>query len=429
MKFRTLTSYILLSILVILLLCTEVQANEYREVNAKVKAEDILKHIENDDDINLTDCSIVGELNVSKIKLKTIPNPYFHKSLDARYTTALLFYIDLKENLSIIESNITIENSTFKNTFDFSNVLFINSADFSGTIFNNSTNFSGTIFNNSADFSGTIFNNSTNFTGATFNNSTNFSWTIFNNSTNFSGATFYNLVYFAGVIFNNSADFTWATFNNSADFTWATFNNFADFTWATFHNSAYFIAVEFNDSAYFFETTFNNSAGFSVPETLDTSKNIFTDGQNCEMFSKNYNNLGLYSDADTIYYNYRKYSQEHKSLTSFSKWIDILSWATCGYGVRPLHALRFVGFLILLFSIIYLKGQGITKEAKKSENESQEVPFLDALYFSIATFTGKGYVNWYPKEDFRKWVMLEGLLGWIILAIFTATLLNVMLRV
>ncbi|MGV8076134.1 MAG: pentapeptide repeat-containing protein [Methanosarcina sp.] len=385
MKFRPLTSYILLSILVILLLCTEVQANEYREVNAKVKAEDILKHIENDDDINLTDCSIVGELNVSKIKLKTIPNPYFHKSLDARYTTALLFYIDLKENLSIIESNITIENSTFKNTFDFSNVLFINSADFSGTI-----------FNNSADF-----------TGATFNNSTNFSWTIFNNSTNFSGATFYNLVYFAGVIFNNSADFTWATF----------------------HNSAYFIAVEFNDSAYFFETTFNNSAGFSVPETLDTSKNIFTDGQNCEMFSKNYNNLGLYSDADTIYYNYRKYSQEHKSLTSFSKWIDILSWATCGYGVRPLHALRFVGFLILLFSIIYLKGQGITKEAKKSENESQEVPFLDALYFSIATFTGKGYVNWYPKEDFRKWVMLEGLLGWIILAIFTATLLNVMLRV
>ena len=56
MKNRVLISCILLLILVILLLSTTVQATEYRQVNTEVKAEEILKHIENGEDINLTNC-------------------------------------------------------------------------------------------------------------------------------------------------------------------------------------------------------------------------------------------------------------------------------------------------------------------------------------------------------------------------------------
>jgi hypothetical protein len=42
-------------------------ATEYYKADTEVKAEDILKHIENGDDITLYNCSIVGELNLSKV--------------------------------------------------------------------------------------------------------------------------------------------------------------------------------------------------------------------------------------------------------------------------------------------------------------------------------------------------------------------------
>jgi hypothetical protein len=74
MKARALVSCILLSILILLFLSTATQASEYREVNTTVKADDILQHIANGDDIYLTNCRIVGELDASNIKLETVPD-------------------------------------------------------------------------------------------------------------------------------------------------------------------------------------------------------------------------------------------------------------------------------------------------------------------------------------------------------------------
>jgi NADPH-dependent 7-cyano-7-deazaguanine reductase QueF len=74
MKAKALVSFIGLSTLVILLCSMASQAAEYREVNKEIDANNILKHIENGDDINLSNCSISGELDLSSIKLKTIPN-------------------------------------------------------------------------------------------------------------------------------------------------------------------------------------------------------------------------------------------------------------------------------------------------------------------------------------------------------------------
>lgn len=77
MKSRDLVSCILLTILVILFLSTAAHATEFRKTDTEVKAEEILKHIERGDDIVIDNCSIVGEFNVSKINLKTVPNPFF----------------------------------------------------------------------------------------------------------------------------------------------------------------------------------------------------------------------------------------------------------------------------------------------------------------------------------------------------------------
>ena len=89
MKAGVLVSRIMLLTVVLCLLSTIVQATEYKVVNTEVNAEDILRHIENVDDVNLTNCRIVGELNLSKIELKTVT----------------------MTDLRIITSNISIEDS------------------------------------------------------------------------------------------------------------------------------------------------------------------------------------------------------------------------------------------------------------------------------------------------------------------------------
>jgi Ion channel len=76
----------------------------------------------------------------------------------------------------------------------------------------------------------------------------------------------------------------------------------------------------------------------------------------------------------------------------------------------------------------YFKGSGITKKKEDFENQPQKVSFRDALYFSVNTFTTVGNANWYPKENFKKWATLEGLLGWTMLGIFMATLTNMIMR-
>ena len=134
-----------------------------------------------------------------------------------------------------------------------------------------------------------------------------------------------------------------------------------------------------------------------------------------------------FEDADNAYYQYRKQSQAEIEI-SLSKFADAFMWFTCGYGVIPLRTIFIAGFTIMLFSLIYWKGEGITRLKENNIENNQTVSFWDALYFSAVTFTTVGYGDWFPKDRFRKFVMIEGLLGWLILALFLVTLANVMIR-
>lgn len=280
---------------------------------------------------------------------------------------------------------------------------------------------------------------------------------VIRRSASFNWASFGDGVSFTETNLGDYADFTGANFGNFADFSSANFGNSANFIFTDFGDFASFWGVDFGDSAHFDDANFGNCVNFlniNCTDNIDfvgpdTSENIFTDGKSSELFIKYYNNEARYEDADNIYYNYRRYSQDQKGLLSLSKWMDLISWITCGYGLRPSRTLYFGGFVVLLFSIIYAKGPtiyltksrnketslrfcwqgpGIIRKEEKYDNQHHEVSFRDALYFSMNTFTTVGYGNWYPKESFRKWATFEGLLGWITLGIFMATLTNVMIR-
>lgn len=448
MKGRSLVSLILLSTFIFFLLSTAAQASGYGQAidysrdmcpqYREVKAEEILKQIENGEAVLLKNCIVIGELNVSKIKLENTPNPYYSKMMNEGLDEYYLNYNDVHENLSIIESNITIRNSIFENDINFSDVLFKNPVDLANSNFNGSVSFRGTSFNRRADFTNSNFNGFVNFRDTNFNSLTKFDTTSYNSSVDFLGASFNYFVNFNFGHFNDSADFSMVTYNDDVDFTGVVFNGSANFFGANFKRYSLFKGTMFNNSADFssasfdlayFETEFNDPANFEVP---DTSENIFTDGKTCEVFRKSYIDEARYVDADNIYYNYKLYSHENnyqeRELLSLSKWEDIISWIAFGYGLKPARTLLVGGFIVGFFALLYWRGPGIYRSSGTAEEKSN-VSCLDALLFSIREFTTLGSADWYPKDNiFRILVTLEGMLGWVMLGIFMATLTNVMIR-
>jgi hypothetical protein len=326
--------------------------------------------------------------------------------------------------------------ATFNGSADFGRTTFNNVADFEVANFKCDANFDRATFNSDANFWVTTFNSVANFWGATFNDSAGFGEATFNGDVDFDRATYNSDVHFWKATFNSSANFNRAvfnssvgfgevTFNNNADFWSVAFNNVADFEGVTFYSGAGFGNATFNNDVHFIRATFNDSAIVILPVK---SENIITDRKACDFFIRSYNNEARYTDADNIYYNYRKNAQDKKGLTSPSKWIDILSFITCGYGVRLSHTVGCIVGILVVFSFLYWRVLKFYQLSDASEKKPK-VSHLEPILISIRGFTTMGSTDWYSKNDlFRILVAVEGLLGWIMLGIFMATLTNLLME-
>ncbi len=150
------------------------------------------------------------------------------------------------------------------------------------------------------------------------------------------------------------------------------------------------------------------------------------DGPTYIKLIKNFREMEQFEDADAAYYQYRRLSQANKN-GSLSKSEDVVAWLTCGYGVKPEYPLIWGVGIILGSAFIYWLGSGI-RRLKESDGDDSRVSFWDAFYFSMVTFTTVGYGDWYPVGRYRIVVIIEGLIGWLLLALFLVTLANVMIR-
>jgi hypothetical protein len=139
--------------------------------------------------------------------------------------------------------------------------------------------------------------------------------------------------------------------------------------------------------------------------------------------------------------------------------LNFLYWLTCGFGVKPLYSIHFSIITIVISSIIYVNlisleinrakripislslnmylanknymiipfGVSLNKPGIVNDHDqNQKVTVLDLIYYSISTFTLISQANWYPKNNFRKWVTLEGVLGYVLLIILVATTTKVL---
>ena len=135
-----------------------------------------------------------------------------------------------------------------------------------------------------------------------------------------------------------------------------------------------------------------------------------------------------FGNADDAYFKYRQLSRSNeKRLLPKSR--EIFMEISCGYGVKPEYTAIMAGVIILIFTPFYFRRGGIKRLKENNEDEKQDVSRYDAFYFSMTTFTTLGYGDLYPADRCRMVaVMIEGLLGWLTLALFLVTLANVMIR-
>ncbi|MDD4248106.1 MAG: potassium channel family protein, partial [Methanosarcina sp.] len=332
------------------------------------------------------------------------------------------------------------EIATFGNHTNFGGANFGDSVSCQLATFGDSTNFLGVTFGDKIDFLGANFGNGTLFFGATFTNNTFFSMATFKDHTNFGGATFGDNTVFTLTTFGNYTlfapilDYIHVVPSNSPFREITTFGKYTSFEGSTFGYGTSFSGATFTDTVDFSGTKFNsvslNGTDFKEMkvnwDSLESS--LVFDGPIYVKLIQNFRNLEQFEDADAAYYKYRSESQALKPWFSFSKLGDIFMCLTCGYGVKPLNTLLAGAGVVLLYSLFYWKRNGISRSTKNNKMSNQKATFSEAFYFSMITFTTFGNNDWYPKDNFRKWTMLERLLGWLNLSLFLVTLTRVMIR-
>jgi uncharacterized protein YjbI with pentapeptide repeats len=386
-------------------------------------------------------------------------------------------------NTSIV--NCSFMGAVFEKPVFFDSSEFYSDVSFADSIFGKDTSFKGAIFMGDAEFNWTTFGYYSYFAGAQFLGRALFSDAEFQDALDFSSARlagrasffqseFQGWAGFDESAFEGNATFQQADFQDMSSFGNATFDCEADFNLAHFNGAAYFFRVRFQDDVFFGLAKFEEVAGFkgaSFEKNLnmkgisgplfimenalfgESSKINLIDADYTRLWAHwreirahlvydpgaylalvdNYRRLGWHDDEDSCYYDYRRLDQASKGL-GWSKAIDVLAWLSCGYGVRPAYAMVWAAFVILMFACIYWAGNGIRRSAKPLQGLSEvdpvpeRVTVKNALFFSTMIFLSRGPIDFLPVGRYRYCVILEGMLGWLLLALFLVTLGRIMIR-
>ena len=363
---------------------------------------------------------------------------------------------------ALFKNNVSFEDAAFSLDAFFNAARFLGRADFNYSHFDSYSYFLATLFEGDALFSDVDFSGAVDFSVASFSRQANFirsrlTEPYFGNAL-FSGPAQFGLARFSGL-----SSFGNAFFADEAGFGLARFSDAAYFSGAVFQDLALFGLTKFEDIVTFQEASFEadlNFKGASISALLfekadlaDGSRIILNDTDVSRFRARwdeiednvawepgaylalveNYRRLGWSRDEDDCYYQYRRLNQAGKGW-AWSKIIDILAWLSCGYGVRPGYAVAWSLITILCFGLVFWKGDGIRRSSRPlsgpAEEESlpERATLRNALFFSTMVFLSQGPIDFLPVGRHRYYVILEGIIGWLLLALFLVTLGRVMIR-
>jgi hypothetical protein len=454
-----------------------------------IAAADLLAEIESGEPLNYDNVAISGLLDLRgldkpikqsvKITNSRFLGPAnfegmtFSEPLDLR---GCVFMQNVSFGKARFMGDTKFAGSRFMGQADYGSAAFSGLASFMSASFLNDTSFGSVQFNGDAIFLYAVFAKDVDYNFAEFLRLGSFGQARFENvsflETQFGGhATFQNALFhgnatFAATHFGSDVVFRSAQFASGSTFGLSSFGGLADFAGVDFKKTAYFGGTKFTDLAYFVDARFQrdlileesrlysmqlDNVSFSENSNINLNDADFTkfvvhwivisnlmeyNGAAYLALVKNYKSLEWFDDADECYYQYRKINQDIEPW-GWAKISDIVSWLSCGYGVRVSYTIFWCLFSILFFGVIFWAGKGMSKfEIEGMElpghpglRPSRRVSLTDALYFSIAMFTtSQAPVNTYPVGVYRHLAMLEGILGWFFLGLFVVVLSAVLIR-
>jgi hypothetical protein len=454
-----------------------------------ISAQDILVQIRSGEPLNYDNVTIAGQLDmgagVGQVRQSIrITNSRIQGPLRMEAVT-FAEILDLRG--CVFEDDVSFVKSVFQKDAKFSGAIFQKQADFAETYFQGPASFVSTLFQNDSSFSNAQFNGDSVFIDSGFASDVDFNYARFLSSGSFLNANFEDVSFFetqfagqatfrsaqfrgnatfAATRFESDVLFRAARFWKGSTFGLSSFGGLADYGNVDFKKTAFFGGVKFADLAYFANARFDgdlilegarlysmqlDNAAFKENSKINLNSTDFSkfvvhwstirdrmvyNGAAYLALVKNYKSLEWFDEADECYYQYRRIGQD-QAPWGWDKLSDIISWLSCGYGVRVSYTAFWCLFTILIFGVIYWAGKGMNKfEIEGVElpgyqrlKPSKRVSFTDALYFSIAMFTtSQAPVNTYPVGVYKHLAMAEGIMGWFFLGLFVVVLSAVLIR-
>lgn len=362
-----------------------------------------------------------------------------------------------------IECSINFDNITFLDNVSFNRVIFQAEITFKNCTFNKRVEFIETEFK-STNFYKALFKDQAYFSGSVFNNKTMMNYVRFFEGADFDSSQF-QYISFKNSVFRENSVFHRASFKSTISLEGANFEKTVDFRNAIFDFKSELILQgmtfqlmrvgwnQIKDNIIIVDTTGKHTP-IECKEYLQVA-NIYLQLQ------RNFRDLGQWKDHDVCYYELMDI--ERKRDTFFGKQILGIFKITCGYGVKPERTIICSTIIIILMGLAFWRKGAILRLKDENHEKSKYKRLKNALYFSANTFSTVGYGDWYPSEKKLqipiiwikgeliwlstspfpfiriKWITIpivsyrllatfEGLIGWILMAIFLVSLGKVWIR-
>ena len=376
----------------------------FQREKQSVSASQLLQALADAEDIQLSQCTVTGLLDVNR----------FFDTAEKFQTAELL----LKQG----EQSRTL---SFKQKIVFDNCVFEENTIFSGPWSEPDSV--------SVEFkSDVIFNSSVFKSQARFRNS------IFSGAASFDGCTFNGVVTFKNAVFCGDAKFRTVSFNGYCLLGSAVFNSSARFS-----NSHFAKGVNLSEVKFYgpidFGGVYSSSRAVPIYESIFFARRKYGEDESFWRFVKqSAQEAGYYQLAGECFYNercaglWKKFRGQgyYDALSPPKKLLRLLAAVRLipelvfgrllfGYGERPVRVLAASAIIIVACAFFYSSpGSLVYRESHI------EPSFLQGLYFSTITFTTLGYGDLYPAPDefCRLVAMTEAVAGGCLIALFIVCL-------
>lgn len=419
---------------------------------------------------------VVGDLNLSA---KTQFDP---RDIETIVITNSIIMGDVNFDFNFLHV-VDFTKTFFKGNISFEKTQFVENAQFSGARFSKDANFKNAkfglennlAFRDSTQFEGVIFWGNTNFENAKFIDDVSFNHSRFSKycKVSFSDAKFEKCASFFDILFGveENINFMRVNFNGNAEFSFSEFAGNADFRDAEFKGDVNFYGIVLNTKLN--KKLLLNGANFNrlrVRSWNSIKDNLDCDGPAYLSLVKSFKMQEQFDNADDCYYDYREWRRKSNDMskekrTNWSKMYDVVSYLSCGYGVRLRFPLAWIFGSVFVFGILYsnmyqlnsiniiildfIKIGTLTtilvlgKVSKFDHLDSYLTSVLDqtynaliqniynigdSIYLSAMIFTGQTPVNFQPVGAWKYAVMFESVLGYLFLALFVVVLARKLIR-